>query len=218
MNVSKLLSSGFGVIAVVMLALFSIGCSGDDDSPTGPAGGPTPGTTYDEITISLDRLNVRYDCDLNPVGITQPGDFRYDFDVDTLSDNGSDWLAVTSHGEAGAAVSNGGYKNITNRKASFRFPRVNGQSFRVRLMLREADDNGKNDFKESRNVTHIYSSASTQMYAPQGANYNSWNNATKVGTLSWNVNKRGRTTVLGVVTKEGCNATLRYSVTVREVN
>jgi hypothetical protein len=33
--------------------------------------------------------------------------------------------------------------------------------------------------------------------------------------MNWNVNKRDRSYVLGVLTVEGCNATLNYSVTVR---
>ena len=218
MNVFKNLTSGLGTIAVVLLVLFAIGCSGDDNSPTGPGGNQTPGVTYDDITVSLDQLSVKYDCDYDPVGVTQPGEFYYRLYVDTLADNGTDWIRVSTASEGSASLSNGGYKNVTDRKVSFRFPRRTGQAFRVNMTLRESDGSNNNDFSSSHKVTHMYSPASTQMYAPDGANYSSWNNATKVGKMSWNVNKRDRSWVLGVLTKEGCNATLRYSVTVREAS
>jgi hypothetical protein len=215
MNASKYLASGAGMTVVALLAVFAIGCSGDDNSPTGP--NPGSAVIYDDITVSLDRLDVKYDCDFNVAGVTNPGEFRYKFFVDTLSDNGSDWIRVSGTHESSASISNGGYKNISNHKASFRFPRNSGQAFRVVMSLREVDPDG-NDFNRSHAVTHIYSPSSTQMYAPDGTNYSSWSNATKVGTMSWNINVRDRSWVLGVLTVEGCNATMKYSVTVREVN
>lgn len=218
MNVFKNLTSGLGMIVVVLLGLFAIGCSGDDNSPTGPGGSQTPGVTYDEITISLDRLSIKYDCDYDPAGVTNPGEFYYRLYIDTLADNGTDWIRVSSNAEGSAKLSNGGYKNIQDRSAAFRFPREAGQAFRVNMSLRESDGANDNDFSSSHSVTHIYSPSGTQMYAPDGSNYSSWNNATKVGTMSWNVNKRDRSWVLGVLTVEGCNATMNYSVTVREVN
>lgn len=217
MKLSKLTLIGLNLLVAGALTVMSIGCSSsDENSPTGPNNSPGAVTTYDEITVSLTQLSVTYDCDYDPAGVTQPGDFRFNLNVDTLSDDGGSWLAVTKYGEESASVSTGGYKNVSDRKASFRFPRINGHAFRVRLSMREVDTDG-NDFSSSTAVTHIYSSASTQMYAPEGTNYASWNSATDVGTMNWNVNKRDRTWVLGVLTKEGCNATLHYSVTVREV-
>jgi|GEM_PF-2597358 len=211
--------SGIALTAMTAMVMFTIGCS-NSDNPAGPDNGASgsPRQTYDEITVSLDRLSVKYDCDYNPVGVTQPGEFRFNLNVDTLSDDASEWLAVTKHGEYKADVNNGGYKDVTTRKASFRLPRDNGQSFRVRLSLRELDSGNKNDFSSSRSITHVHSQAATQMYAPSGSNYSSWDGVRKVGSMSWNVNKRDRTWVAGILTKEGCNATLRYSVTVREVN
>jgi len=217
MKLRNLTLIGLNLLAAGTLIVMSVGCSGsDDNSPTGPSNAPGANTIYDEITVSLTQLSVKYDCDYDPVGVTQPGDFRFNLNVDTLSDDGSSWLAVTKHGETAASLSTGGYKNVTDRKAAFRFPRLNGQAFRVRLSMREVDTDG-NDFTAGAEITHIYSAASTQMYAPEGTNYASWNSATDVGTMNWNVNKRDRTWVLGVLTNEGCNATLHYSVTVREV-
>ena len=214
MKLRNLTLTVLGILAIAAMSMFSIGCSGSDN-PTGPGTSPA-GQTYDEITVSLNRLSVKYDCDFNPVGVTNPGDFRYSLNVDTLSDDGTTWIRATSNKEKSSDISNGGYKNITNQKGSFRFPRRNGQSFRVVMTLREADPSS-NDFSTSNRVTHSYASASAQMYAPEGTNYSSWSNSTKVGSMSWNVNKRSRSWVAGILTKEGCNATMAYTVTVREV-
>lgn len=209
----NLIKSGFGALLVAALIVVTVGCSGDDNPVnSGPAG--TAGLTYDDIIVSLDKLEVKYDCDYNPVGVTQPGDFRYYLNVDTLSDDGVSWLRASSNREARVELNNGASYNVGGQKASFRFPRRDGQTFQVRMSIREVDSGG-DDFKSNHYVTHIYSSASTQKYAPEGANYTSWNTATGVGTMNWNVNKRDRTYVLGVLTKEGCNVTLNYSVTVR---
>lgn len=217
MKLRTLTLAGLNLALIAALTMMTIGCSGDDSSPTGPKASPGANVTYDEITVNLSKLSVTYDCDFDPAGVSQPGDFRYDLNVDTLSDDGATWIAVTKYGEAAKSISTGSYANITGRTASFRFPRLNGQSFRVRLGLREVDTGG-NDFSSSATIIHSYSAASTQMYAPQGANYAGWDSARKVGTMNWNVNKRDRSWVLGVLTNEGCNATLTYGVTVRQVD
>lgn len=215
MQIRNFFKTGLGAVLTAAVMFAAVGCSGDGDSnPTGSNPTPNPGLTYDDITIALNTLSVKYDCDFNPVGVTQPGDFRYWLNVDTLSDDGTTWLAASSNSEAKADVNNGGSKNITGQSASFRFPRRDGQAFRVRMGLREVDSGG-DDFKSSLALAHVYSSASTQKYAPEGTNYSSWSSATSVGTMNWNVNKRDRSYVLGVLTVEGCNATLNYSVTVR---
>ena len=216
MKKQNLFKTGLGAFLAMALMLATIGCSGDDNNnPAGPNQSPVAALVYDEITVSLNTVYARYDCDTDPVGVTQPGDFHYMLNVDTLSDNGELWLNVSSNKEKSAKISTGNSTNVSGQSATFRFPRREGQSFRVRMTLREADATG-NDFRSSVSVPHVYSAASTPMYAPDGSSYSYWDETNRVGSMSWNVNKRARSYVLGVLTKEGCNATMNYTVTVQE--
>jgi len=199
-------------LLIAALAMFPSGCS-KSDSPNGPEAASTP---VDQVSVSLDRLSVKYDCDYDPVGVTQPGDFWYSLNVDTLSDDGH-WVAVSKNKERNSEVSNGKSVGITGEAATFSLPRIEGQAFRVRLTLREADSGG-DDFKSSHTVEHDYLSSNPQMYPPKGANYSSYKKETRTGTMTWNVNKRDRSWVAGILTKEGCNATLSYTVISRQLN
>jgi hypothetical protein len=206
------LTSACTVLTAAVLAL-TVGCSSSNDGGTN---GPAPVNELDEITVSLNKLTVKYDCDYDPVGVDQPGDFHYAMNVDTLADNGVDWLPASKNKEASAKVSNGNYKNITGQIARFELPRTSGAAFRVRMGLREADVGG-NDFKSSHSVIHVYSSGSSQLYAPEGGKFSSYSSSTAIGTMDWTINKRSREwNYLGILTVEGCNATLSYTVKVRK--
>jgi hypothetical protein len=204
------------VATIALMAILAVGCSGDGDSNSvGP--NPAPNVQLDDITVNLSKIAVKYDCDLDPIGITQPGDFSYSLNIDTLAADGT-WLRITSNKTQNADINTGSSKTPTGQSAVFRFARREGQTFRVVLKLAENDANGKTDFNETKTIAHSYASNSPQLYAPSSGVYTSWNAGAKLGTMSWNINKRDRTKVLGVLTKEGCNVTATYSVLIRSAS
>jgi hypothetical protein len=211
------LMTRLGLATAIILALFAFGCSGDDENnSTGPNNTPTQ--TLDEITVNLSSINVKYDCDFDPVGVSQPGDFQFSLNIDTLSDDGSKWLAASKNGTGSREINNGGSYSPSGQSASVRLPRLEGQAFRVRTYFREADPDGASDFKVSKSFEHVYHASSPQMYAPDGTAWTSYSNSTGRGTITQGVNVRDRKWALGVLVGEGCIASMTYSVVFKKVN
>ncbi len=203
LTISKLALLSTLALSLVLIA----GCSGDSDNGMGP--NAAPAVPMDNIKISLTSLYATYDCDTDPVGITSAGDFRYNIAVDTL-DTAGKWVATTSFSEAQASVSTGNSKSLTRTK-TITLPRTTSQQFRVRLYLREVDGSS-NDFSSSQFTVHEYNPSHSQMYAPKGSNFLSYSDSNQRGSVAWTKDVRGRSYVLGVLTKEGCKTTMYYTV------
>ncbi|MEZ5357765.1 MAG: hypothetical protein R3F48_02975 [Candidatus Zixiibacteriota bacterium] len=200
--------SKFTIIIAVLASFITFGCSSDDSSPTGPSGsGSAP--KIDEITVTLGSIFAKYDCDFDPVGVTSPGDFRYNINVDTLSSNG-DWVSASKNNESSVSINTGNSATVS-KSATFRLVRSDGQAFRVRLSIREIDGSS-NDFSSSTSIIHVYHDSDPQVYGPQNSVFSSYSTSTQRGTMNWTVNKRDRTWALGVLVGEGCNVTMNYSV------
>ena len=216
MNANKLNTlTKLTAILAVLASFLVFGCSSDNSSPTGPDRSGSA-QKIDEIVVSLDRLSVKYDCDYDPVGVSQPGDFRYNINVDTLGSDGN-WHAASKLGESSAKINTGSSTNISNKTVTIRLPRVENQAFRVRLSLREVDGSS-NDFSSSNSTVHAYHASSPQVYGPENTVFSSYSSTTQRGSMSWTVNKRDRTWAVGVLVGEGCNASLTYSVYTKAVN
>lgn len=197
------------VIAVALASFITFGCSSDDSSPTGPNNSGGNIQKVDEIVVSLDRIYAKYDCDFDPVGVTSPGEFRYNINVDTLNAAGN-WASASSNKESSVKINTGKSANVS-KKATIRLVRREGQAFRVRMNIREIDGSS-NDFSSSKNIIHTYGATRPQMYGPENSVFSSYSSTTQRGTMSWTVNKRDRTWALGVLVGEGCNATMSYTV------
>lgn len=215
MKLARLTTSTlFGLLALGLVTIM-VSCSGSDsNNPMGPDGAAK--VTYDDISVSLNSVNVKYDCDYDPAGVNQPGDFHYYLNVDTLNADGK-WVAASNNKSEFAAINNGGSKAPSNEKASFKLRREDGQKFRVRVGIREADTGG-DDFNDVLTVTHIYNGSSGQLYPPESGKYSTYNSTTDYGTMTLSINKRDRKWVLGVLTGEGCQLSMTYSVRVTSTN
>lgn len=215
MKLARLTTSTlFGLLGIGLVTVM-VSCSGSNSSnPTGPD--TSPSVAYDNITVSLNSVNVKYDCDFDPAGVNQPGDFYYSLNVDTLDSSGK-WVAVSKNKEEFANIDSGGSKAPSNEKASFKLRRDGNQKFRVRVGIREADTGG-NDFNETLNVTHLNNGSSSQLYPPETGKYTTYNSSTNYGTMTLSINKRDRKWVLGVLVGEGCQLSTTYSVRVDSSN
>lgn len=201
------------IIIAALSAFFAFGCSSSDSSPTGP-GGSSGAPKMDEITVSLTSIYAKYDCDYDPVGVTSPGDFRYNINVDTLNSDGK-WVTASKNSESSSKINTG--KSVTvSKSATIRLERRDGQKFRVRLNIREVDGSS-NDFSSSKSIVHVYNDGAPQVYGPQSSVFSSYNSTTQRGTMNWTVNKRDRTWALGVLVGEGCNVTMHYSVVTKSL-
>jgi hypothetical protein len=215
MRLARLTTSTlFGLLSMGLVTLM-VSCSGNDSNPMGPDGSSST-TKYDNISLSLNSINVKYDCDFDPAGVNQPGDFHYYLNVDTLDANGK-WVAASNNKTESASINSGGSKSPSNEKASFKLRREDGQKFRVRVGIREADV-GADDFNDVLTVTHIYNGSSGQLYPPESGKYGTYNSTTNYGTMTLSINKRDRKWVLGVLTGEGCQLSATYSVRVAAAN
>jgi len=200
------------VAGMFALSMTMMSCSSSDSgSPTAPTS--PQGETIDEIVVNLESVAARYDCDFDPVGVTAPGEFYFVLNVDTLSDNGA-WAAVSKNKEKYAKINTGSSNSPSGQSASVRLVRREGQAFRVRMSIREADVGG-NDFSSSNSVTHQYRTAATQLYQPTSGPYSKWDAVAQSGNMTWSINKRDRQWVAGVLVGEGCQVSMTYSVFVK---
>lgn len=189
------------------ISLFTIGCA---DNPMGS--GSTP---MDQITVTLTRIGVTYDCDNNVSLVDDAaGDFYYSFYVQTKNADG-DWETVKSFPEKEIKINNNETGEIPARSVSFSLPRENGQQFRVYTRVREEDFGGANDFVSAKTFTHEYSDGQSQPWSPSGSSYTSFNTTTSNGYMTRSINVRDQKFFLGIVSEEGCKLNVRYDVDIR---
>jgi hypothetical protein len=200
------------VVLAAFAAFIITGCSKDNGIGPDSSG---PATPVDEIVVNLTNISVKYDCDSDPLGVTQPGEFHYWMAVDTLSEEGK-WVDAMSTGDLSSDLNSGESRDIYNQKAIFRLERTENKQFRVRVGMREADP-GENDFNSSKSTVHIYGKTRPQMWGPENGTFSSYNSATQIGTMKWTKNERDQTWAFGVLITEGCQATLTYTVQSREI-
>lgn len=200
------------LIVTAGISLFTIGCA---DNPMGAGNGATP---MDQITVTLTRIGVTYDCDNNVSLVDDAaGDFFYSFYVQTKNAEGK-WETVQSFPEKEIKINNNETGEIPARSVSFSLPRENGQAFRVYTGVREQDFGGKNDFSSSHTFTHVYAEGQSQPWSPSGSSYTSFNTTTNNGYMRRNISVRDQKFFLGVVTEEGCKLNVRYDVDIRPAN
>ena len=118
-----------------------------------PPAQTTPPQKRDQITVALSNIHVTYDCDTDPVGVSQPGDFRFSVNVDTLSDDGTKWIAASGNGTSSKSMSNGSNYTPSGQRVTITMPRLDGQTFRDRTYFAEADPSGTFDFSETKSMT-----------------------------------------------------------------
>ncbi|GAB4329004.1 MAG: hypothetical protein Kow0074_25270 [Candidatus Zixiibacteriota bacterium] len=198
------------LLIVAGASILTIGCS--EDSPNGP-GSAAP--QMDEITVSLSRLNVTYDCDNNVrIGGDGSGDFQYSFMVHVKGQNG-DWELVKSFPQKSVDLNNGETAEISDRSVTFSLPREDGQQFRVYTMVREFDGGNNYDFTSSDYTIHEFRSGQSQDWKPVDRTYTSYSATTQQGYVNRGIHIRNQTKTLGVVTTEGCSLSVRYDVTIK---
>ena len=193
---------------VAGLSLFTIGCS--EDSPNGPGSAP-----MDNITVTLTRIGVIYDCDNNISFVDDAaGDFFYMFYVQTRDAEGG-WQTVKSFPEKEIKIHNSETGEIPARSVSFSLPRENGQQFRVYTSVREEDSGGSNDFSSAKTFTHAFTEGQSQLWGPTDQAYSNFNTTTNNGYITRDINVREQSYFLGIVSVEGCKLNVRYDVDIR---
>lgn len=109
------------------LMLLAAGCSEDD--PTSPTDGPV---VTDEITVTLNQINVVRDCDGG-----SGGEFAYKFYIDEYVDGELVRTHLTTDWNSFSANNNTAWD--PDYSASFQLQRRPGVHFDVRVALRELD-------------------------------------------------------------------------------
>ena len=141
---------------LVLPGLLVLGACGDDDSPMAPAA-----PIFDEITVSLDQINIERDCD-GGAG----GEFSYKFYVRVFED---DTEIATYLSQDFSSFSSGNFTAWDpNVETTFTLERRSSLRFEVRLSVRELDN--FEDFSSGSFISHVVASG-RPAWAPKEGNF-----------------------------------------------